>query len=59
MLVYRRDRYALKIVRAATLKQKMQIKLSTSQYTDTGPTSPSADSIASGNWQGNDWSANV
>ena len=28
-----------------------------SQYTDTGPTSPSADPIAPGAWQGSHWSA--
>ena len=33
--------------------------LSQSQYTDTGPTSPSADPIAQGAWQGSHWSANV
>ena len=30
-----------------------------SQYTDTGPTSPSADPITPGAWQGSHWSANV
>ena len=30
-----------------------------SQYTDTGPTSPSADPITPGVWQGSHWSANV
>ena len=30
-----------------------------SQYTDTGPTSPSADPILPGAWQGSHWSANV
>ena len=30
-----------------------------SQYTDTGPTSPSADPITTGAWQGSHWSANV
>ena len=29
-----------------------------SQYTDTGPTSPSADIIMPGAWQGSHWSAN-
>ena len=29
-----------------------------SQYTDTGPTSPSADPITPGVWQGSHWSAN-
>ena len=32
--------------------------LTQSQYTDTGPTSPSADPIALGDWQGSHWSAN-
>ena len=30
-----------------------------SQYTDTGPTSPSADPITPGAWPGSHWSANV
>ena len=33
--------------------------LTQSQYTDTGPTSPSADPIAPGAWQGSHWSANI
>ena len=33
--------------------------LTQSQYTDTGPTSPSADPIVPGAWQGSHWSANV
>ena len=33
--------------------------LTQSQYTDTGPTSPSADPITPGAWQGIHWSANV
>ena len=32
--------------------------LTQSQYTDTGPTSPCADPITSGAWQGSHWSAN-
>ena len=32
--------------------------LTQSQYTDTGPTSPSADPITPGTWQGSHWSAN-
>ena len=32
--------------------------LTQSQYTDTGPTSPSTDPIAPGAWQGSHWSAN-
>ena len=33
--------------------------LTQSQYTDTGPTSPSADPVTPGAWQGSHWSANV
>ena len=33
--------------------------LTQSQYTATGPTSPSADPITPGAWQGSHWSANV
>ena len=32
--------------------------LTPSQYTDTGPTSPSADPTTPGAWQGSHWSAN-
>ena len=32
--------------------------LTQSQYTDTGPTSPSADPMTPGAWQGSHWSAN-
>ena len=32
--------------------------LTQSQYTDTGPTSPSVDPITPGAWQGSRWSAN-
>ena len=32
--------------------------LTQSQYTDTGPTSPSADPTMPGAWQGSHWSAN-
>ena len=32
--------------------------LTQSQYTDTGPTSPSADPITPGTWQDSHWSAN-
>ena len=32
--------------------------LTRSQYTDTGPTSPSADPITPGAWQGSHWSTN-
>ena len=33
--------------------------LTQSQYTDTGPTRPSADPRTPGAWQGRHWSANV
>ena len=33
--------------------------LTQSQYTGTGPTSPSADPITPGAWQGSHWSANI
>ena len=33
--------------------------LTQSQYTDTGPSSPSADPITPGAWQGSHWSTNV
>ena len=45
-LVHFRDGPAQTSLRAATLRQKLQIKafhLTQSQYTDTGPTSPRAD----------------
>ena len=32
--------------------------LTQSQYTDTGPTSPTSDPITPGSWQGSHWSAN-
>ena len=32
--------------------------LTQSQYTDTGPTSPGADPITPGAWQGSHWNAN-
>ena len=49
-----RDRSAQTIVRAAKLRQKLQqtLYLTESQYTDTRPTSPSADSVTPGAWQG-------
>ena len=61
MLVYLRDGSTQTIVHAATLRYKLQIKtfyLTQSQYTDTGPTSASADPIMPGAWQGSHWSAN-
>ena len=32
--------------------------LTQSQYTDTGPTTPGADPIMPGTWQGSHWSVN-
>ena len=61
-LVHFRDGSAQTILRAASLRQKLQIKafhLTQSQYTDTGPTSPRADPITPGAWQGSHWNANV
>ena len=61
-LLYFRDGSAQIILRAATLRRKLQIKafhLTQSQYTDTGPTSPRADPITPGTWQGSHWNANV
>ena len=55
------DRPAQTVLRAATLRWKLQAKtfhLTQSQYTDTGPTSPSADPITPGAWQGSHWDAN-
>ena len=54
-LVYLRDGSAQTILRAATLRQKVADQtfyLTQSQYTDTTPTSPSADPITPGAWQG-------
>ena len=58
--VYLRDGFAQTTVCAATLREKFQIKifyLTQSQYTETGPTSPSVDPITPGGWQGSYWSA--
>ena len=59
--MYLRDGSAQTILRAATLEIEVAdptFYLTQSQYTDTGPTSPSADSITPGAWQGSHWSAN-
>ena len=54
-----RNGSAQTILRAATLRQKLQIELSIrSKYTDTDQTSPSTDTITPGAWQGSHWSAN-
>ena len=49
------------ILRAATLEIEAAdptFHLTQSQYTDTGPTSPSTDPITPGAWQDSHWSAN-
>ena len=60
-LVYLRDGSAQTILRSATLEIEVAdptFYLTQSQYTDTGRTSPSADPITPGAWQGSHWSAN-
>ena len=59
--VYLRDGSAQTILRAATLEIEVAdptFYLTQSQYTDTGPTSPSADPMTPGAWQGSHRSAN-
>ena len=52
--MYLRDGSAQTILRAATLREvaDQTFYLTQSQYTDTGPTSPSTDPITPGAWQG-------
>ena len=50
VLVYTRGGSAQKVVCAATLREKIQ---------DIGPTSPNADPIAPGAWQGSHRSTNL
>ena len=57
MLVYLRDGSAQTILHAATLGQKLQIKLSISP-SHSILTSPSTDPISPGAWQGSHWNAN-
>ena len=61
--MYLRDGSARAILRAAHTEIEVAdptFYLTQSQYTDTGPTSPSADRITPGAWQGSHyWSANV
>ena len=59
--MYLRDGSAQTILRAATLEIEVAdptFYLTQSQYTDTGPTGPSADPITPGERQGIHWSAN-
>ena len=61
MLVYLRDGSAHTVVRAATCETEVADQtfcLTESQYSQTGPTSPSADPLTPGAWQGSRWSAN-
>ena len=61
MLVYLRDWSAQIIFTCCHTETKVAdptFYLTQSQYTDTGPTSPSADLIMPGAWQGSHWSAN-
>ena len=62
MLLYLRDGSAQTISRAAGHTEielaDPTFHLTQSQYTDAGPTSPSADPITLGAWQGSHWSAN-
>ena len=61
MQVYLSDGFALTIVRAATLRYKLQIKLSTSRNHNrltSGQPVPSTDPITLGAWQDSHWSAN-
>ena len=60
MLVYLRDGSAQTVLRPATLRLEVAdqtFSLTQSQYTDTGPTSPSADPITPGAWQSSHWSS--
>ena len=57
MLVYIRDGSAQTTVRVATLRYKI-FYLTQSEYTDIGPTSPSADPKTPGACQGSHWCAN-
>ena len=55
-----RDGSAQTIVHAATTRQKLHqtFHLTQSLYTNTGPTTPSADPITPGAWKGSPWSTN-
>ena len=60
MLVYHREGPAQASLHAATLTEvaDQTFYLTQLQYTDTGPTSPSADPIMPGAWLGSHWSTN-
>ena len=62
MIVYLRDGSAQTIFTSCHTEIEVADQtfyLTQSQYTDTGPTSPSADPITPGAWQGSRWSADV
>ena len=62
MLVYLRDRSAQIIFTCRHTERKVAdqtLHLTQSQYTDTGPASPSTDSIGPGACQGSQWSVSV
>ena len=48
----------LHVLHTETEVADQTVHLTQSQYTDTGPTSPSTDPITPGAWQGSHWSAN-
>ena len=61
MRVYLRDGSAQTILRRCHTEIEVAdqtFHLTQSQYTDTGPTSPSTDPISPGAWKGSHWSAN-
>ena len=61
MLVYLRDGSAQTILRAAHTEIEVADQtfyLTQSLYTDTWPTSPSADPVTPGVWQDSQWNAN-
>ena len=61
MLVYLRERSAPTIDKCCHTEVEVADQtfyLNQSHYTDTRPTSPSADPVTPGAWQGSHWSAN-
>ena len=56
--VYLRDGSAQTSLHTEIEVADQTFHLTQSQYTDTGPTSPSTDPITPGAWQGSHWSAN-
>ena len=62
MLVYLRDGSTDKFTCCHTETEVADDQIfyvTQSQYTDTGPTSSSADPVMPGDWQGSQWSANM